>query len=41
LAPPGRFRLSRGGNIMVIYVTESGSDRTELTEVLIQEGVTY
>jgi hypothetical protein len=26
---------------MVVYVTESGSDRTELTEVLIKEGVTY
>jgi len=26
---------------MVVYVTESGSDRTELTEVLVQEGVTY
>jgi hypothetical protein len=26
---------------MVIYVTESGSDRAELTEALIQEGVTY
>ncbi len=26
---------------MVVYVTESGSDRTELTEALIQEGVTY
>ena len=26
---------------MVVYVTESGSDRTELIEALIQEGVTY
>jgi hypothetical protein len=26
---------------MVIYVTESGSDRTELIEVLIGEGVNY
>jgi len=26
---------------MVIYVNESGSDRTELTEALAQEGVTY
>ncbi|MFA5112590.1 MAG: hypothetical protein WC443_14355 [Desulfobaccales bacterium] len=26
---------------MVIYVNESGSDRTELTETLIKEGVTY
>jgi hypothetical protein len=26
---------------MVVYVTESGSDRTELTEVLVREGVTY
>ncbi len=26
---------------MVIYVTETGADRTELTEVLVQEGVTY
>lgn len=26
---------------MVVYVTESGSDRTELTEVLVKEGVTY
>ncbi len=26
---------------MVIYVNESGSDRTELTEALVQEGVTY
>jgi hypothetical protein len=26
---------------MIIYVTESGSDRAELTEALIQEGVTY
>ena len=26
---------------MVVYVTESGSDRTELIETLIQEGVTY
>ncbi len=26
---------------MVIYVTERGSDRQELTEVLITEGVTY
>ncbi|OGP71572.1 MAG: hypothetical protein A2Y80_02850 [Deltaproteobacteria bacterium RBG_13_58_19] len=26
---------------MVIYVAESGSDRTELTEVLVKEGVTY
>jgi hypothetical protein len=26
---------------MVIYVTESGSDRAELTEALMQEGVTY
>jgi hypothetical protein len=26
---------------MVVYVTESGSDREELTEVLVKEGVTY
>lgn len=26
---------------MIIYVTESGSDRTELTETLVKEGVTY
>jgi len=26
---------------MVTYVTESGSDRLELTEVLVKEGVTY
>ncbi len=26
---------------MVVYVTESGSDRTELTEILVREGVTY
>jgi hypothetical protein len=26
---------------MVIYVSESGSDRTELTEALVREGVTY
>lgn len=26
---------------MIVYVTESGSDRTELTEVLVKEGVTY
>jgi hypothetical protein len=26
---------------MIVYVTESGSDRTELTEALVQEGVTY
>lgn len=26
---------------MVVYVTESGSDRVELTETLVQEGVTY
>jgi hypothetical protein len=26
---------------MLIYVSESGSDRTELTEVLVEEGVTY
>jgi hypothetical protein len=26
---------------MVVYVTASGSDRTELTEALVQEGVTY
>ena len=26
---------------MVVYVSESGSDRAELTEVLVQEGVTY
>jgi hypothetical protein len=26
---------------MVIYVSELGSDRTELIEVLIKEGVTY
>jgi hypothetical protein len=26
---------------MVIYVHEDGSDRAELTEILIQEGVTY
>jgi hypothetical protein len=26
---------------MVVYVTESGSDRKELTEILVQEGVTY
>ena len=26
---------------MIVYVTDSGSDRTELAEVLVQEGVTY
>jgi hypothetical protein len=26
---------------MIIYVHEGGSDRVELTEVLIKEGVTY
>lgn len=26
---------------MVVYVTESGSDRTELTEALVKENVTY
>jgi len=26
---------------MVVYVTESGSDRQELTEALVKEGVTY
>jgi hypothetical protein len=26
---------------MIIYVTESGSDRTELIETLVTEGVTY
>ncbi len=26
---------------MVVYVFESGSDRTELIEVLVKEGVTY
>jgi hypothetical protein len=26
---------------MVVYVTEMGSDRTELTEALVAEGVTY
>jgi hypothetical protein len=26
---------------MVVYVTESGSDRTELVETLVKEGVTY
>ncbi len=26
---------------MVVYVTETGSDRTELTEILIKEGVTF
>lgn len=26
---------------MVVYVSESGSDRVELTEALVQEGVTY
>ncbi len=26
---------------MVVYVAEGGSDRSELTEVLIKEGVTY
>lgn len=26
---------------MIVYVTASGSDRQELTEVLIKEGVTY
>jgi len=26
---------------MIVYVTEMGSDRQELTEALIQEGVTY
>jgi hypothetical protein len=26
---------------MVVHVNESGSDRTELTEALVQEGVTY
>ncbi|MCL4502348.1 MAG: hypothetical protein M1438_10920 [Deltaproteobacteria bacterium] len=26
---------------MIVYVTESGSDRTELIETLVKEGVTY
>ncbi|MHB8067617.1 MAG: hypothetical protein ACYDIC_06920 [Desulfobaccales bacterium] len=26
---------------MIVYVTDMGSDRTELAETLIQEGVTY
>jgi hypothetical protein len=26
---------------MIVYVTESGSDRQELTAALVQEGVTY
>jgi len=26
---------------MIVYVTETGSDRTELAEVLVLEGVTY
>ena len=26
---------------MVIYVTKAGSERTELEEVLVKEGVTY
>ncbi len=26
---------------MIVYVTASGSDRTELAETLIKEGVTY
>ncbi len=26
---------------MVVYVTQDGSDRTELTETLVKEGVTY
>ncbi len=26
---------------MIVYVTESGSDRTELVETLVKEGVTY
>lgn len=26
---------------MIVYVTQSGSDHTELAEVLVQEGVTY
>ena len=26
---------------MVVYVSEGGSDRTELIEALVQEGVTY
>jgi len=26
---------------MIVYVTETGSDRTELAEILVQEGVTY
>jgi hypothetical protein len=26
---------------MIVYVTEGGSDRTELTEILVKEGVTY
>ncbi len=26
---------------MIVYVTETGSDRTELVEALVKEGVTY
>ncbi len=26
---------------MIVYVTESGSDRTELVETLVKEGITY
>jgi hypothetical protein len=41
-AAPGRARLSlKEGNGMVIYVSESGSDRTEIIETLLKEGVTY
>jgi hypothetical protein len=36
---PG-YRL-KGGREMVIYVTKAGSDRTELEEILVKEGVTY
>jgi hypothetical protein len=41
MAVSGFGRGPEGGEKMVVYVTESGSDRTELTEALVQEGVTY
>jgi hypothetical protein len=33
--------IFEGGRGMVIYVTKAGSDRKELEEILVKEGVTY
>ena len=35
------LRLVAKEGKMIVYVTDSGSDRTELAEVLVQEWVTY